>query len=43
VVVEKKTAGRVTLPAKETHRAGLCVHAVALEFSPRVRDESVTA
>jgi hypothetical protein len=43
VVVEKKTTGQLTIPGKEPHRAALRLHAVTLDFSPRVRDESVTS
>jgi hypothetical protein len=42
VVVEKKTTGSLTLAKGESHRAALHVESVALDFSPRQRDESVT-
>ena len=43
IAVEKKTPGQLTLPKGESHRAALRIESVTLEFSPRVRDESVTA
>ena len=42
IAVEKKTTGQLTLPKNEPHRAALRIESVTLEFSPRVRDESVT-
>ena len=42
IVVEKKTPGPLALPKNESHRAALHLESVALEFNPRVRDESVT-
>ena len=42
IVVEKKTPGTLTLAKNESHRAALRIESVTLEFSPRVRDESVT-
>jgi hypothetical protein len=42
VVVEKKPPGRLTLAPGEMHRAGIRIHSVTLDFSPRPRDESVT-
>ncbi|TXT36640.1 MAG: hypothetical protein FD138_913, partial [Planctomycetota bacterium] len=42
ITVEKKTPGPLTLPKNESHRAALRIESVTLEFSPRVRDESVT-
>jgi hypothetical protein len=41
LVVAKKTAGALTQPAGEPHRAALRVHSATLDFSPRQRDESV--
>jgi hypothetical protein len=43
VVVEKQTAGQLRILGNEPHRAALRIHAVTLDFSPRVRDESVTS
>lgn len=43
IVVEKKTAGSISLPKNESHRAALRIESVSLDFSPRTRDESVTA
>lgn len=43
VVVEKKTPGSLTLPKDEPHRAAIRVESVAIDFSPRQRDENVTA
>lgn len=42
VAIEKKTPGPLILPKNEPHRAALRIESVTLEFSPRVRDESVT-
>jgi hypothetical protein len=42
LVVEKKTAGVLSLPEDEARRAALRVGSVSLDFSPRLRDESVT-
>jgi hypothetical protein len=42
VVVARKTPGRLTLPVNGAHRAGLRIHSVSIDFSPRPRDESVT-
>ncbi|MEK6258347.1 MAG: DUF1501 domain-containing protein [Planctomycetota bacterium] len=42
IAVEKKTPGQLMLPQGESHRAALRIESVALDFSPRVRDESVT-
>ncbi|MFM9960233.1 MAG: DUF1501 domain-containing protein [Planctomycetaceae bacterium] len=42
LIVEKKTPGSLTLPRNESHRAGLHIESVNLDFNPRVRDESVT-
>ncbi len=39
---QKKTPGPLILPKNEPHRAALRIESVTLEFSPRVRDESVT-
>ena len=41
VIVEKKTAGALTLLTDESHRAALRVESVSLDFSPRLRDENV--
>jgi hypothetical protein len=41
--VEKRTAGPLTLPKDEPHRAALRIDSVALDFTPRLRDENVTA
>lgn len=43
IAVEKKAPGQLTLPKSESHRAALRIESVTLEFSPRVRDKSVTA
>jgi hypothetical protein len=43
VVVEKRTAGALTLPKNEPHRAALRVDSVTLDFSPRNRDENVVS
>lgn len=42
IVVEKKTPGQLTLPKSEAHHAAVRIESVTLDFSPRVRDESVT-
>ncbi len=42
IVVEKKTPGQLTLTKNEPHQAALRIESVTLDFSPRVRDESVT-
>ncbi len=42
IVIEKKTPGPLTLPKSEPHRAALRIESITLDFSPRVRDESVT-
>ena len=42
IAIEKKTPGPLILPKNEPHRAALRIESVTLEFSPRVRDESVT-
>jgi hypothetical protein len=43
VVGEKKTAGSPALAKGEPHRAAIRVESVTLDFSPRNRDENVTA
>jgi hypothetical protein len=43
VLVEKKTAGQLTIPANASQRVAVRVDSVTLEFSPRDRDESVTS
>ncbi len=43
IVVEKKSPGQLVLPKNELHHAALRIESVTLGFSPRVRDESVTA
>jgi hypothetical protein len=40
IIVEKKTAGPLTLPRNEPHSGGLWIHDVYLEFSPKARDEN---
>ena len=42
ITIDKKTPGQLTLPKSESHRAALRIESVTLDFSPRVRDESVT-
>jgi hypothetical protein len=42
VVVERTSAGPLSLSGPGPHRAFVRVHSVTLEFSPRPRDESVT-
>ncbi len=42
LTVEKKTPGQLTLPKNESHHAALHIESVNLDFSPRVRDETVT-
>ncbi len=42
VVIAKKTPGQLILSRNEPHRAALRIHSVALDFSPRARDENVT-
>ena len=42
IVLEKKTPGQLALPKNEPHQAALRIESVTLDFSPRVRDESVT-
>ena len=42
IAVEKKTPGQLALPQNEPHQAALRIESVTLDFSPRVRDESVT-
>jgi hypothetical protein len=43
IVIEKKTAGRLIVSKNENRRAAIRIHEVKLEFSPRLRDESVTS
>src|SRR5262249_43801540 len=43
VVIEKQTPGALTLPKDEPHMAALRIESVALDFSPRLRDENVTS
>jgi hypothetical protein len=40
IVVEKKTAGPLTLARGEPHSGALRIHAVDLDFSPKPRDEN---
>jgi hypothetical protein len=40
VVIEKKTAGPLTIPGNEVHQAALRLHSVVLEFSPGARHEN---
>ena len=42
VVISKKSPGPLTLPKTATHQAALRIESVTLDFSPRMRDESVT-
>ena len=42
VVVEKTSPGALTLTGAGPHQALVRIHLVALDFSPRIRDESVT-
>lgn len=41
IVVEKKTPGRLTVAKDKS--AAIRIHEVKIEFSPRLRDESVTS
>jgi hypothetical protein len=43
IVVEKKTPGRLLVSKSEASHAAIRIHKVTLEFSPRLRDESVTS
>jgi hypothetical protein len=40
VVIEKKSAGPLTIPGNELRQAGLRLHSVTLDFSPGVRHEN---
>ena len=43
VEIAKKSPGQLTRPRNEPHRAAVRIHSVHLDFSPRLRDENVTA
>lgn len=43
IVVEKKTPGQLVLPRINHPHAALRIDSVSLKFSPRIRDDSVTA
>ena len=43
IVIEKKTPGQLVLPQNNCPYAALRIESVLLSFSPRIRDDSVTA
>ena len=43
IVVEKRTPGRLVVSKNDRKHAAIRIHEVALDFSPRLRDESVTS